>query len=250
MEPRAHRTEQRRAQRMALRERILEVSREIVRQEGFASLSMRKLAGAINYSPAALYLHFRSRSEIARALCMEGHMRLRAAFVAQASIAEPAARLHAMARAYVEFGLAEPQTYRLMFMEPAEGGESAESGAGPDDRSDAQAAGAAMLAPLADAFLELRSAGRLPPHAVPAAFAEGLWASLHGIVALKLNGAALPATPADTLVELSLEAWCARAVEPAGGMETVGTKPREPNLGKQNLKAIQRTDPTPQHDDH
>ncbi|MDR5820052.1 TetR/AcrR family transcriptional regulator [Caballeronia sp. LZ043] len=230
MGPRAHRTEQRREQRMALRERILEVSREIVRREGFASLSMRKLAGAIDYSPAALYLHFRSRSEIARALCMEGHLRLREAFVAQASIVDPAARLHAMARAYVEFGLAEPQTYRLMFMEPALSGEAATDDVGaqaPADAQEASGAVAAMLAPIADAFLELRAAGRLPPHAVPAACAEGLWASLHGIVALKLNGAAWPATLVETLVELSLEAWCKQADERAGQTRNTGTKPRK-----------------------
>lgn len=214
---------------MALRERILEVSREIVRREGFASLSMRKLAGAIDYSPAALYLHFRSRSEIARALCMEGHLRLHEAFIAQASIAEPVARLHAMARAYVDFGLAEPQTYRLMFMEPARSGEAATDGIDTNAPAVAEAAdaGAAMLTPIADAFLELRAAGRLPPHAVPAACAEGLWASLHGIVALKLNGAAWPATPAETLVELSLEAWCKQADERAGDRRIAGTKPRK-----------------------
>ncbi|MDR5779295.1 TetR/AcrR family transcriptional regulator [Caballeronia sp. LZ065] len=214
---------------MALRERILEVSREIVRREGFASLSMRKLAGAIDYSPAALYLHFRSRSEIARALSMEGHLRLREAFVAQASIAEPAARLHAMARAYVEFGLAEPQTYRLMFMEPAGSFEAATDGIDTNAPAVAEAAdaGAAMLAPIADAFLELRSAGRLPPHAAPAACAEGLWASLHGVVALKLNGAAWPATPAETLVELLLEAWCKQADVRVGDKRNAGTKPRK-----------------------
>lgn len=211
---------------MALRERILEVSREIVRREGFASLSMRKLAGAIDYSPAALYLHFRSRSEIARALCMEGHLRLREAFVAQASIVDPAARLHAMARAYVEFGLAEPQTYRLMFMEPARSDEAVTDDVGADAQ-EISGAVAAMLAPIGDAFVELRAAGRLPPHAVPAACAEGLWASLHGIVALKLSGAAWPATPAETLVELSLEAWCKQADERAGGTRKAGTKPRK-----------------------
>jgi AcrR family transcriptional regulator len=211
----AHRTEQRREQREALRERILDVSREIVRREGFASLSMRKLAEAIDYSPAALYLYFRSRGEIARALRMEGHACLRAAFVTHISIAEPAARLNVMARAYVEFGLAEPETYRLMFMEPASPGETAADGAGMADR--AAGFGAATLSLIADAFVELRSAGRLPPRVAPAACAEGLWANLHGIVALKLNGAALPETPAAALVDLSLQAWFAPARETPDG---------------------------------
>lgn len=204
------RTEQRREQRQALRERILDVSREIVKREGFASLSMRKLAEAIDYSPAALYLHFRSRGDIARALRLEGHASLREAFLAHATIADPAARLNAMARAYVEFGLAEPETYRLMFMEPAGLTDSAANGA-----DQAAEPGAATLSLIADAYVELRAAERLPAHAAPRACAEGLWANLHGIVALKLNGAALPETPAATLVELSLDAWFA----PVNGTE-------------------------------
>ncbi|SAL62721.1 TetR family transcriptional regulator [Caballeronia peredens] len=202
------RTKQRREQREALRERILEVSREIVKRDGFASLSMRKLAEAIDYSPAALYLHFRSRGEIARALRLEGHARLREAFVAHTTIADPAARLNAMARGYVEFGLAEPEIYRLMFMEP-----SALADAAADGADKPAEFGAATLSLIADAFVELRAADRLPPHAVPSARAEGLWANLHGIVALKLNGASLPETPVATLVELSLAAWSAPAHE-------------------------------------
>ena len=220
------RTEQRREQRQALRERILEVSREIVKREGFASLSMRKLAEAIDYSPAALYLHFKSRGEIARALRVEGHASLRDVFLAQTTIADPAARLNAMGRAYVEFGLAEPETYRLMFMEPAGFADASAHGADHADRTDradhAAECGAATLSLIADAFVELRAADRLPPHAAPAACAEGLWANLHGIVALKLNGAPLPQTPAATLVELSLDAWFAQAK----GTEPRGTEPR------------------------
>lgn len=176
-----------RGQRDALRERILEVSRGIVRSEGIASLSMRRLADAVDYSPAALYLHFRSRGEIARALREEGHAQLRAAFVPHAEIADPAARLKAMGRAYVGFGLAEPEMYRLMFMESGDA-------AGLTD--------AAMLASFADAFAALNR------HA-PAACAQALWANLHGIVALELSGAAPAATAVAALVELSLDAWLA-----------------------------------------
>jgi AcrR family transcriptional regulator len=227
--PQERRTEQRREQRQALRERILEVSRAIVKREGFASLSMRKLAEAIDYSPAALYLHFKSRGEIAQALRMEGHASLRDAFLAHETIADPAARLNAMARAYVEFGLAEPETYRLMFMEsaasaaPASSADAADAAANVAGRADTAAeSGAATLSLIADAFVELRAADRLPPHAAPLACAEGLWANLHGIVALKLIGAALPETPAATLVELSLDAWFA----PVNGTEARGNEPR------------------------
>jgi AcrR family transcriptional regulator len=188
-------------QRDALRERILEVSRGIVKKEGLASLSMRKLAEAIDYSPAALYLHFRNRGEIERALREEGHAQLRAAFEPHASIADSAARLRAIGLAYVQFGLNEPETYRLMFMDNANA-----NSANVSDHS------AAMLSLIADAFLELQAANRLvrlPSGAAAAACAQAFWANLHGITALQLNGAASADVAARELVELSLDAWLA-----------------------------------------
>ncbi|MFM0504655.1 TetR/AcrR family transcriptional regulator [Paraburkholderia caffeinilytica] len=104
-------------QKQALRERILDAARRIVMREGFAALSMRKIADAIEYSPATLYLHFASRDEIAQALCAEGYAQLLETFVPLAQIADPAERLKALGRAYVAFGVAHPETYRLIFME-------------------------------------------------------------------------------------------------------------------------------------
>jgi AcrR family transcriptional regulator len=104
-------------EKQALRDRILEAAQRIVIREGFAALSMRKIADAIEYSPATLYLYFASRDEIARALCAQGYAQLLASFEPLAQIAEPAERLKALARAYVAFGVAHPQTYRLIFME-------------------------------------------------------------------------------------------------------------------------------------
>jgi AcrR family transcriptional regulator len=109
--------ERKNRQRQALRERILDAARRIVMREGFAALSMRKIAEAIEYSPATLYLHFASRDEIAQALCAEGYAQLLETFVPLAGIADPGERLKALGRAYVAFGVAHPETYRLIFME-------------------------------------------------------------------------------------------------------------------------------------
>jgi AcrR family transcriptional regulator len=110
-------TERKTRQKQALRERILDAARRIVVREGFAALSMRKIADAIEYSPATLYLHFASRDEIARALCAEGYAQLLSSFEPLAHIADPAERLKALGRAYIAFGVEHPETYRLIFME-------------------------------------------------------------------------------------------------------------------------------------
>ncbi|WP_338865570.1 TetR/AcrR family transcriptional regulator [Myxococcus stipitatus] len=185
-------SERKERQRAELREQILRVAREMVVKEGFSALSMRKLAEAVEYAPATLYLHFENREAIARELCVRGFGELLAELEPAASAKEPLERLAVMAAAYVRFGLAHPETYRLIFLEDprlsSELFEGAPDGAGP--RS---------FALLSGVFEDLKSAGRLSAEAQPARLAETLWAGLHGIVSLKLTCAAFKDTSAEDL---------------------------------------------------
>lgn len=210
--------ERKNRQKQALRERILDAARRIVVREGFAALSMRKIADAIEYSPATLYLHFASRDEIARALCAEGYAQLLETFVPLARIADPGERLKGLGRAYVAFGVAHPETYRLIFMEDpsytgaALGGTAGaakartsaagEAGGTADDDPDA-----AALHLMIAALEELKAAGRLSPSTDLLVWAEAFWATLHGIVALNLTCPVFPTAPLDTVVSLALDAW-------------------------------------------
>jgi AcrR family transcriptional regulator len=198
----------------ALRERILGAARRIVMRDGFGALSMRKIADAIEYSPATLYLHFASRDDIARALCEEGFAQLLASFAPAAQIADPRERLHALAHAYVAFGRDHPQTYRLIFMEdPAYTG-AVLGGARQD--GDAGDAGDAAWRMLTDALDALKSTSRIAPDADSAVWADGLWATLHGIVALSLTCPVFPRTPLETVVDTTFDAWFGPRVAPPG----------------------------------
>jgi len=229
--------ERKNRQKQALRERILDAARRIVMREGFAALSMRKIADAIEYSPATLYLHFASRDEIAQALGVEGYAQLLESFVPLANIADPAERLKALGRAYVAFGVAHPETYRLIFMEDpsytgaALGGTAAGQGevsdgvpgrgqavsgaqgeAAPNEADGAPAgngdeSSAAALHMTISALEALKAAGRLPASTDPAVWAEAFWATLHGIVALHLTCPVFPTAPLDTVVGAALDAW-------------------------------------------
>ncbi|MBC8749340.1 AcrR family transcriptional regulator [Paraburkholderia sp. WC7.3g] len=200
--------ERKNRQKQALRERILDAARRIVVREGFAALSMRKIADAIEYSPATLYLHFESRDDIARAMCAEGYAQLLATFVPLVQIADPVERLKALGRAYVAFGVEHPETYRLIFMEdPSYTGAALgrAPGVGKDDDS-----GDAALQIMIAALDELRVSGRVSASVAsmdPTVWAEALWASLHGIVALNLTCPVFPSAPLDTLVGVTLDAW-------------------------------------------
>ncbi|MFM0214716.1 TetR/AcrR family transcriptional regulator [Paraburkholderia caledonica] len=217
-------------EKQALRERILAAARHIVMREGFAALSMRKIAEAIEYSPAALYLHFASRDEIARALCEEGYAQLLQTFEPLAGIADPAERLKGMGRAYVAFGVAHRETYRLIFMEDpsytgaALGAKAAAAVSGPlksdpsigsEAQTRAQSEqpgteddpGAAALQFMISALDELKAAGRLAASVDPRVWADAFWATLHGIVALHLTCPVFPSAPLDTVVGIAMDTW-------------------------------------------
>ena len=195
--------ERKNREKQALRERILDAARRIVMREGFAALSMRKIAEAIEYSPATLYLHFENRDEIARALCSEGYAQLLASLAPVAEIVEPAARLRALGHAYIAFGIAHPETYRLIFMEdPSYTNATLTEAAGASDE-----AGDAAFSLMVDSIDELKARGRLPASVEGGVWAEALWATMHGIVALKLTCPVFPRTPIDALVDAAFDAW-------------------------------------------
>ena len=207
--------ERKNREKQALRERILGAARRIVMREGFGALSMRKIADAIEYSPATLYLHFASRDDIARALCEEGYAQLLASFAPAAHIEDPRERLHALARAYVAFGREHPQTYRLIFMEdPSYTGAALRSA---QQNGELDEAGDAAFRMLTDALDALKASDRIPADADSAVWAEALWATLHGIVALSLTCPVFPLAPLETVVDTAFNAWFGAPSTSRGG---------------------------------
>ncbi|MCP3137446.1 TetR/AcrR family transcriptional regulator [Pyxidicoccus xibeiensis] len=188
-------SERKERQRAELREQILRVARDMVMREGFDALSMRKLADAVEYAPATLYLHFENREAIARELCVRGFRDLLAALEPAATGEEPLARLSKLADAYVRFGLENPETYRLIFMEDAKLSTALFSDA-PD------AAGPRSFGVLVRVFEDLKSTGRIAEAAEPWMLAEVLWAGLHGLVSLRLTCTGFQGSPVDELTRV------------------------------------------------
>lgn len=203
--------------RVALRARILDAARRIVTRDGLHALSMRKLAESIGYSPASLYLYFDSRDAIARALGREGFVQLLAHLEPFTTIDDPRERLHALAHAYVAFGCAHQQTYRLMYREAEEGGRSAphaphahaEAPVQEDDVAPCEQA-ACVAELFAHAFEAFAAAEhrRRDVHDEPALLARALWAMLHGVVAFSLIGPGFAReTSLAPVVDAALDGW-------------------------------------------
>jgi AcrR family transcriptional regulator len=173
--------ERREREKQDLRQKILDAAQEIITREGFAALSMRKLAERIEYSAAAIYLHFRSREQIAQELSEAGFNQILTKMQAAAEEGDAVARVSALGLAYVSFGLEHPETYRLMFM-----GDSEYMAAAFADKSADNPANCCYQL-LIDAANSLKRDGLYPGEATAAEIAEMIWVAAHGIVSLTIT---------------------------------------------------------------
>jgi AcrR family transcriptional regulator len=94
---------------------ILDAARDLFVREGHQHLSMRRLASKIEYSPATIYLHFRSKEELLECLVEESFDRLERT-LQKVRHDDPVEMLRAALRAYVQFGLRHPNHYHFAFV--------------------------------------------------------------------------------------------------------------------------------------
>ena len=101
-----------------LRRLILDTTRHLLVQDGYKSLSMRRIAREIGYSATSIYLYFENKDALFHALIDEGMERLLEA-LKKAEVDQTGGaptRLRAICRQYVDFGLSNPEYYEVMFM--------------------------------------------------------------------------------------------------------------------------------------
>jgi AcrR family transcriptional regulator len=98
------------------RQEILDAARDIIAREGYESLSMRKVARRIDYSPTAIYLHFKDRDDLVFSVGEQlmGGLATELQQVADRH-SDPLVALKKALRRYVEFGLKHPQHYQATF---------------------------------------------------------------------------------------------------------------------------------------
>jgi len=177
-------SERKERQKTELRQQILEASQTIVVQDGFAALTMRKIAEAIEYAPATIYLYFENRDEIAKQICIHGYQELLDYLHPVAAISDPRDRLLAIAEAYIRFGMNHAETYRLIFMADPKFTNAILKDAPIDDSGGPGSPAFHVLIKLLD---DLKAQDQLAANADSLHFAQVLWTALHGIVSLKLT---------------------------------------------------------------
>jgi len=103
-------------QKEEFRASILEAAWVQVLADGWQSLSIRKIADAIEYSIPVIYNHFENKEAILLEFTMEGFQKLADTLQeVKDQHTEPAAQLEAMAYAYWDFAFDHKEYYQLMF---------------------------------------------------------------------------------------------------------------------------------------
>lgn len=179
------------------RAEILAAAERIFVEHGYEGATIRKIADEVGLSSTALYMHFSEKGEILQEICRQAFEALMEAN--QVIIAEtrsPKERMREMMRAYVEFGFANPNAYRLVYMtRPIELREGAQSAA--------REMGVELFRTFEGVIEELEAAGRLRYDAKTTA--QAVWAGGHGAVSLMISKPYFDWVDRDQLVTTLLE---------------------------------------------
>jgi AcrR family transcriptional regulator len=173
-------TERKDRARAEREDRIVAAARAIAGREGWSAVTIRRLAGEIEYSQPVLYSHFENRDAIVAAVALRGFRDLTAALREAAGPAGD--RLTRVATAYLDFARAQPAVYEAMFTMPTSLRFAAADT--PPELREAFAALATVAAPS-------RADGEL--------VTETLWAALHGLAELERSGRIRPGARAERL---------------------------------------------------
>ncbi|WP_217183093.1 TetR/AcrR family transcriptional regulator [Streptomyces sp. AC495_CC817] len=178
----------------ALRDRLLDITAEMVDEKGPERLSLRDIAQAAGTSTSAVYALFGGKAQLLVAVIEHGF----------ASFGEAQSRtethgLRALGHSYRAWAKSNPALYRLMF-----GGAITTA----DDCAPDSATTSTAMAPLVRALAERVDEAQLLPAALT------VWAQVHGAVSLELAGVAPEVSDWDAVYEAVVDA-VERAFPPA-----------------------------------
>ncbi|MFH9938391.1 TetR/AcrR family transcriptional regulator [Streptomyces murinus] len=161
-----------------LRAACLRAARELLEEDGAAGLSLRAVARRAGVSAAAPYRHFADRDALVSAVAAQGYRELAGHLAAAHPSPTTPDELAAVAVAYVRFALDRPALFRVMFAEPCD----------PDDEERVGATTAISE------YVHGIVRGAFPG-ADPDVLSTTVWALVHGLAFLHLDGKLDASTP-------------------------------------------------------
>ncbi len=198
-------TERRARDKEELRQRILDVAGELIVEDGYANLSIRKIAERIEYAPSTIYLYFKDKLEILVAICLQVFAELTGQLeLIHATVADPMEGLKAGMRCYIHFGLKHPSFYLIALSSPYPQEmreDEACATAGPAK------AGNDCFGCLQRAVQKCIDAGQVKPGDVNL-ISQVLWTSIHGLTSALItmgDDPHFPWAPREQLIQSSID---------------------------------------------
>lgn len=194
-------TERKAREKEELKQRILDAARELFVRKGYESVSMRKIANKIEYSPATIYTYFKDKDEILDCLCEETFIKLSQEKMAAVHkmTGDPLEILKKGMETYIRFGLDHPEHYIVTFIlkaplyEKPGHYETRKAKTGKDcfDNMRRLVRRSMEEGKIKNADLEETS--------------QALWAGIHGLTALLITKPGFPFVEREKLIQRTLE---------------------------------------------
>lgn len=182
-----------------LKESLLSTALHMVDTEGFDAITLRGITQRLGTSRSAVYRHFESKEALMKGVIEQGYAQLDELFTPifrdkSRSVEE---RFELMSRAYLQFAIEHPNLYRLLcgerYREEREGI--------CDYRDETQATGLYALIGL---LLEAQEEGNVEK-GDPMIQAATIWASVHGLASLLIDGHLMMSDNLEEIYRYSLE---------------------------------------------
>lgn len=163
---------------METRDKILEAAREMFATQGIEATTMRAIANRIEYTPTAIYHHFKDKDALIIELCHCDFRALAQQFSRAQHVPDPVERLRMIGDGYVQFAMENPHHYQIMFMTRTPYAE-------PDyDRGNPESDAYALLVHTIQEAIDM---GRFRPELTDAhQVGQMFWSAVHGLVSLHI----------------------------------------------------------------
>ena len=110
-------SERRENEKEAIKNKIIDAAKEILVEEGFEKLSIRKIANKIEYSPGIIYHYFKDKGEIISVIVGEGYKRiLETISKVPLDRENPEKTLEEGLRLYIDLMLKSPEEFKIILM--------------------------------------------------------------------------------------------------------------------------------------
>ncbi|WP_031527854.1 TetR/AcrR family transcriptional regulator [Dyadobacter crusticola] len=108
--------ERKEREKQDMRNLIIDSATQLFLKQGYDKTSIRNIAEDIEYSPATIYLYFKDKDEIFYIIHENAFEILDKLLRQHNSVTNPFERLRELGKTYVDFALANPDYYDLMFV--------------------------------------------------------------------------------------------------------------------------------------